>query len=131
MVALTMLNNNLKVYRFLSYGKGSFSRWRPRWLLGSYNEYMSTIIQRRKLVLVSKRRFWAQGSRRSRIFLRRGPLSCEAPKSTRFSGGGGRSRIFPWSPEADAIQWGGVVAEFFRGLQKYREFAVNGALLHF
>ena len=33
--------------------------------------------------------------------------------------GGGSSRIFPWFPEADAIQWGGgVVAEFFRGLQK-------------
>ena len=35
-------------------------------------------------------------------------------KPTRFSGGGS-SRIFPWSPRADAIQWGGggVVAEFF------------------
>ena len=24
-----------------------------------------------------------------------------------FSVGGGSSRIFPWSPKADAIQWGG------------------------
>ena len=72
-------------------------------------------------------------------------------------GGGGSSRIFPWSPKADAIQWGGgvaeffrrlqkptrfsggggVVAQFFRGLQKPTrfsggdEFSVNGALLHF
>ena len=45
-------------------------------------------------------------SRRSRIFLKRGPLSCEVPKSTRFSGGGGSSRHFPWSPKAVAIQWG-------------------------
>ena len=36
-------------------------------------------------------------------------------KPTRFGGGGGSSRIFPGSPKADAIQWGGVVAEFFRG----------------
>ena len=53
-------NNILKVYRFLTSGKGSFSRWRPRWLLGSYNDYISKTIQRRKLVLLSKRRFWAQ-----------------------------------------------------------------------
>ena len=40
-------------------------------------------------------------------------------KSTRFSGGGGSSRIFPWSPQAIAIQWGGgVVAEFFSVLSK-------------
>ena len=31
------------------------------------------------------------------------PLSCAVPSG----GGGGSSRIFPWSPEADAIQWGG------------------------
>ena len=29
-------------------------------------------------------------------------------------GGGGSSRNFPWSPNADVIQWGGVVAEIFR-----------------
>ena len=62
LVDLTMLNNILKVYRVLTSGKGSFSRWRPRWLLGSYNDYISKTIQRRKLVMVSKRRFWAQGS---------------------------------------------------------------------
>ena len=76
-------------------------------------------------------------SRRSRIFLRRRPLSCEVPsrrdsvgggvvaeffrglrKPTRFSGGGVGSRMFPWSTKADAIQWGGgIVAQFFRGLQ--------------
>ena len=59
--------------------------------------------------------------------------------ATRFSGGGGSSKLFLWSPEADAIQWGGgssrncsvvsgsrrdsvgggVVADIFRGLQKY------------
>ena len=54
-------SNILKVYRFLTSGKGSFSIWRPRWLLGSYNDYISKTIQRRKLVLVSKRGFWAQG----------------------------------------------------------------------
>ena len=65
-------------------------------------------------------------SHRSRIFLKRWPLSCEAPsrgdsvggvvaeffcgfrKPTRFSGGGVVSRIFPWFPKADAIQGGGV-----------------------
>ena len=30
-------------------------------------------------------------------------------KSTRFSGGGDSSRIFPCSPKADAMQWGGGV----------------------
>ena len=86
---------------------------------------------------------YAYTSRRSRIFLKRGPLSCQVPsrrdsvggvvaeffrglqEPTRFSGGGvvaeffrglqeptrfsggGSSRIFPWSPRADAIQWGG------------------------
>ena len=40
---------------------------------------------------------------------------------------GGSSRIFPWSPKADAIQWGrGVVAEFFRGLQKPTRFSGGG-----
>ena len=63
-------------------------------------------------------------------------------KPTRFSGGGS-SRFFPWSPKATAIQWGGsgrtfpwspqptrfrfdgggVVAEFFRGLQKPPRFS--------
>ena len=33
-----MLNNIIKVYRFLNSGKGSFSRWRQSWLQGSYNE---------------------------------------------------------------------------------------------
>ena len=33
--------------------------------------------------------------------------------SRRDSVGGGSSRIFLWSPQAVAIQWGGVVAQFF------------------
>ena len=55
--------------------------------------------------------------------------------------GGGSSRIFPWSPKADAIRFarGGVVAEFLHGLQKprdsgggeYHGFFVYGAHLHF
>ena len=45
------------------------------------------------------------------------PFVWSAKSSTRFSGGGGSSRICPSSPRVDAIQWGGgVVAEFFRGL---------------
>ena len=51
-------------------------------------------------------------SRRSRIFLRRRPLSCEVPSRRDSVGGGGSSRIFPWSQKKnDAIQWGGVVAD--------------------
>ena len=46
-------------------------------------------------------------SRRSRIFLKRRPLSCEVPSRRDSVGGGGSSRIFLWSPEGDAIQWGG------------------------
>ena len=35
-------------------------------------------------------------------------------KPMRFSGGGGSSRNFPWSPKAYAIWWGGgVVAQNF------------------
>ena len=49
-------------------------------------------------------------SRRSRIFLKRRPLSCEVPSRRDSVGGGGSSRIFLWSPEADAIQWGGGMA---------------------
>ena len=67
-------------------------------------------------------------SRRSRIFLKRRPLSCEVP-SRRDSVGGGSSRIFLWSPEADAIQWdGGVVAEFFFSVpsKKKRRDSVGG-----
>ena len=80
-------------------------------------------------------------SRRSRIFLRGRPLSCEVPSRRDSVVGGGSSRISPWSPVVDAIicgggggssrilSWspvvdaiicggGGVVAEFFRGLPK-------------
>ena len=49
----------------------------------------------------------ATTSRRSRIFLKRGPLSCEVP-SRRDSVGGG------------------VVAEFFRGLRKPTRFSGGG-----
>ena len=89
-------------------------------------------------------------SRRSRIFLKRGPLSCEVP-SRRDSVGGGSSRNFPWSPTADVIQWrgggssrhfpwsptaeadviqwgGGVVAEIFRGLRQPLLFSGGGVV---
>ena len=49
-------------------------------------------------------------SRRSRIFLRGRPLSCEVPSRRDSVRGGGSSRKFPWSPKSDAVQWGGVVA---------------------
>ena len=55
-------------------------------------------------------------------FPKEGAPFVRSAKSTRFSGGGGSSRNFPWSPKADVIQWGGVVAEIFRrggpGLKK-------------
>ena len=54
-------------------------------------------------------------------------------KPTRFSGGGGSSRNFPWSPNPSQISGGGVVAEFFpdrnpifvSGRAKYRESALR------
>ena len=67
-------------------------------------------------------------SRRSRIFLKRGPLSCGVP-SRRDSVGGGGSRIFSWSPNADAVHWGaGVVAECFRDLQEPTRFSGGGVV---
>ena len=39
-------------------------------------------------------------------------------KPTPFSGGGGSSRIFPWSPKADAIQWGGGSSSIFPWVSK-------------
>ena len=71
-------------------------------------------------------------SRRSRIFPRRGPAFVWSAMSTRFSGGGGgSSRIFPWSPKAYAIQWGGggVVAEIFRDLKKPIRFSGGGGVV--
>ena len=51
----------------------------------------------------------ADSSRGSRIFLKRGPLSCEIPgrKPARFSGGG-------------------VVAEFFHDIRRPARFTVGG-----
>ena len=47
--------------------------------------------------------------------------------STRFSGGGGSSGIFPWSTKAYAIQWrGGVVAEIVRALKKTMRIGGGG-----
>ena len=43
--------------------------------------------------------------------------------------GGGSSRNFPWSPKAYAIQWGGGVAEIFRGLQKPMRFSGGGGVV--
>ena len=66
-------------------------------------------------------------SRRSMIFLRRRPLSCGVPSRRDSVGGGGSSRIFPWSQKTAAIQsGGGVVAELFRGLQKPARFSGGG-----
>ena len=50
--------------------------------------------------------------------------------SRRDSVGGGGSRIFPWSPKADAVQCGGegVVSEFFHGLQKPTRFSGGGVV---
>ena len=45
-----MLNNILKVYPNLTSGKGSFPRWRPRWVSRSYNSYISITIQSKKVV---------------------------------------------------------------------------------
>ena len=57
-------------------------------------------------------------SRRSRIFLKRGPLSCQVQVPSRRDsvggGGGGSSRKFPWSPKAGVIQWGGGSSRIFR-----------------
>ena len=64
-------------------------------------------------------------------------MLCDLRKPSRFSGGGGSSRIFPWSPNADptadAIQWGGgVVAEFLRDLRKPARFQWGrGSTIHF
>ena len=51
---------------------------------------------------------WVQFSRRSRIFLRGRPLSCEVPSRRDLVGGGG------------------VVAEFFRGLRKPKRLSGGG-----
>ena len=45
-----MLNNILKGYPNLPSGKGSFPRWRPRWVSRSYNRYISITIQSKKVV---------------------------------------------------------------------------------
>ena len=67
-------------------------------------------------------------SRRSRIFLKKRPLSCEVP--SRRDSVGGSSIICLWSPEADAIDsvGGGVVAEFFCGLRKSTRFSGGGVV---
>ena len=39
-------------------------------------------------------------------------IFCDLRKPSRFSGGGS-SRIFPWSPNAVAIQWGGGSSRIF------------------
>ena len=51
----------------------------------------------------------------------------------RFSGGGGSSRNFPWSPNAYAIRWGGggSSAEFFFSVTSRRHFALMGPFLDY
>ena len=50
LVEFVMLNNILKCYPNLTSGKGSFPRWRPRWVSRSYNSHISITIQYRKVV---------------------------------------------------------------------------------
>ena len=53
-------------------------------------------------------------------------------KSTRFSGGGGVvAELFPCSPEADAIQWGGSSGIFLRFLRDQTTFGGGGSNRHF
>ena len=68
-----------------------------------------------------------QASRRSRIFLKRRPLSCGA-KSTRFSGGVVAEFVCGLQKPA-RFSGGGVVAEFFLGLQKPARFSGGGGVV--
>ena len=50
-----------------------------------------------------------------------------SPKAVAIQWGGGSSRIFSWSQEGVAVQWGGgVVVAFFRGLRKASRFSGGG-----
>ena len=66
-------------------------------------------------------------SRRSRIFPRRGPLSCEVPSRRDSVGGGVVAEMFCGLRKPSRFSGGGgVVAEFFRGLRKPSRFSVGG-----
>ena len=55
-------------------------------------------------------------------------MKCQVVDAIQW-GGGGSSRIFPWSPRVDAIQWGGgVVAEFSRDLPESTRFRGGGVV---
>ena len=66
---------------------------------------------------------WIDNSRRCRIFLRRRPLSCEVARLS--GGGGGSSRIFPWSPTPTRFSGGGGGGSS-RGLQTRRDSLGEG-----
>ena len=66
-------------------------------------------------------------SRRSRIFLKRGPLSCEVPSRRDSVGGGVVAEFFRGLQKPTRFSGGGgLVAEFFRGLQKPTRFTGGG-----
>src|SRR6218665_282416 len=56
LVLFFMLFNILKVYFILTIRKGSFSRWRPRWLPRAKILYIQGNIHHRKMFLVSNPR---------------------------------------------------------------------------
>ena len=71
-------------------------------------------------------------SRRSRIFLRRGPAFVSSAMSTRFSGGGGVVAVFFRDLQNPMrFSGGGVVAEFFRDLQNPMTFSGGGVVAEF
>ena len=68
-------------------------------------------------------------SRRSRIFLRRGPLSCEVPGRRDSVGGGVVGEMFCDLRRPSRFSGGGgVVAEFFRDLQTPARFSGGGVV---
>ena len=120
------VNNYIKHFNSME----SFQKIYTRYTLVNHHLPFYNLPYVKCYVTVSVSRFSYQlagSSRRSRIFLRRRALSCEVPRR-RDSVGGGSSRIFPWSPKADARSsgGGGVVGEFFRGLLKPARFSGRG-----
>ena len=71
----------------------------------------------------------ARTSRRSRIFLKRGPLSCEVPSRRDSLGGGVVAEFFRGLQKPAQFSGGGVVAECFRGLLKPTRFIGGGGVV--
>ena len=76
-------------------------------------------------------RKYIDNSRRSRIFLRRGPALVSSAMSTRFSGGGVVAEIFRGLQKPVRFGGGGEYRRIFRFRHLTAAFFVNGALLHF